>query len=74
MRKYIQAQWEEPIIFELSREERVGFGVPSLEPELLDSIGDIAELVPSDMLREKPPGLPEVSELEVLRHFIHLSQ
>jgi glycine dehydrogenase subunit 2 len=74
MRKFSQAQWEEPVIFELSREERVGFGVPSLEPELLDSIGDIAELVPSGMLREKPPGLPEVSELEVLRHFIHLSQ
>ena len=74
MRKFSQAQWDEPIIFELSREERVGFGVPSLEPELVDSIGDITELVPSGMLREKPPGLPEVSELEVLRHFIHLSQ
>jgi len=74
MRKFVQAQWEEPIIFELSREERVGFGVPSLEPELVDSIGDIEELVPSGMLRENPPGLPEVSELEVLRHFIHLSQ
>ena len=74
MRKFSQAQWDEPIIFELSREERVGFGVPSLEPELVDSIGDITELVPSGMLREKPPGLPEVSELEVLRHFIPLSQ
>jgi glycine dehydrogenase subunit 2 len=74
MRKFSQAQWDEPIIFELSREERVGFGVPPLEPELVDSIGDITELVPHGMLREKPPGLPEVSELEVLRHFIHLSQ
>ena len=74
MRKFRQAQWEEPIIFELSREDRVGFSVPALEPEIEDAMDDIAGLVPNGMLREKPPGLPEVSELEVLRHFIHLSQ
>ena len=74
MRKFRQAQWEEPIIFELSREDRVGFSVPALEPEIEDAMNDIAGLVPNGMLREKPPGLPEVSELEVLRHFIHLSQ
>ena len=74
MRKFRQAQWEEPIIFELSREDRVGFSVPALEPEIEDAMNEIAGLVPNGMLREKPPGLPEVSELEVLRHFIHLSQ
>jgi glycine dehydrogenase subunit 2 len=74
MRRFSQAQWDEPIIFELSREERVGFNVPALEPEIEDAMGEIAGLVPNGMLREKPPGLPEVSELEVLRHFIHLSQ
>lgn len=74
LRKFRQAQWEEPIIFELSRKDRVGFSVPALEPEIEDAIDDIAGLVPNGMLREKPPGLPEVSELEVLRHFIHLSQ
>jgi glycine dehydrogenase subunit 2 len=74
MRKFSQAQWDEPIIFELSREERLGFNVPALEPEIEDAMGDISGLVPNGMLRERPPGLPEVSELEVLRHFIHLSQ
>ena len=74
VRKFRQAQWEEPIIFELSREQRLGFNVPALEPEIEDAMGEIANLVPNGMLREKPPGLPEVSELEVLRHFIHLSQ
>ncbi|MGD2201633.1 MAG: aminomethyl-transferring glycine dehydrogenase subunit GcvPB, partial [Candidatus Bathyarchaeota archaeon] len=74
MRRFKQADWEEPLIFELGREERVGFSVPVLEPELLDALEDITEMVPAGMLREKPPALPEVSELEVLRHFIHLSQ
>ncbi|MGD2142531.1 MAG: aminomethyl-transferring glycine dehydrogenase subunit GcvPB [Candidatus Bathyarchaeota archaeon] len=74
MRRFKQAEWEEPLIFELGREERVGFSVPSLEPELVDAVEDIAEMVPAHMLREKPSDLPEVSEMEVLRHYIHLSQ
>ncbi|RLI08616.1 aminomethyl-transferring glycine dehydrogenase subunit GcvPB [Candidatus Bathyarchaeota archaeon] len=74
MRRFRQADWEEPLIFELGREERVGFTVPSVEPEVSDAVGDIEELVPTNMLRSEPPMLPEVSEIEVLRHFIHLSQ
>ncbi len=74
LRKYRQADWEEPLIFELGRENRVGFDVPSLEPELTDAVADITEMVSDGMLRTKPAGLPEVSEIEVLRHFIHLSQ
>jgi glycine dehydrogenase subunit 2 len=74
LRKYRQADWEEPLIFELGREDRVGFDVPSLEPELIDTVADITEFVPNGMLRTKPAELPEVSEIEVLRHFIHLSQ
>ncbi|UCH57425.1 MAG: aminomethyl-transferring glycine dehydrogenase subunit GcvPB [Candidatus Bathyarchaeota archaeon] len=74
LRKFRQADWEEPLIFELGSEERVGFSVPSLEPELRDTVDDIVELVPNGMLRTRPPMLPEVSEIEVLRHFIHLSQ
>ncbi|HYF00294.1 MAG TPA: aminomethyl-transferring glycine dehydrogenase subunit GcvPB, partial [Planctomycetota bacterium] len=32
-----------------------------------------AEILPAAALRSKPPGLPEVSELEVVRHFTELS-
>ena len=74
MRKFKQADWEEPIIFEMGMEDRVGFSVSQAEPELLDAIDDITELLPSHMLREKPPELPELSEIQVLRHYIHLSQ
>lgn len=74
MRNFKQADWMEPIIFEIGMEDRVGFSVYPAEPELLDAIDDITELLPTNMLREKPPGLPEVSEIQVLRHYIHLSQ
>jgi len=74
LRRYRQADWDEPLIFELGMEGRVGFAVPSLEPELVDAVDDITELVPAGMLRTRPANLPEVSEIQVLRHYIHLSQ
>jgi glycine dehydrogenase subunit 2 len=74
MKRYKQANWDEPLIFELGREDRVGFAVSSVEPEVSDAVGEIEELVPTNMVRNQPPGLPEVSEVEVVRHYTRLSQ
>ena len=74
MSEYHQAKWKEPLIFELGGGERVGFLVPEIEPEIADAVVDVEELIPSNMLRTDPPELPRVSEIEVLRHYIHLSQ
>lgn len=74
MRKYEQADWEEPLIFEMSHEGRIGFNIPHLEPEVGDSVMGVEELIPINLQRDEPPGLPEISEVEVLRHFVHLSQ
>jgi glycine dehydrogenase subunit 2 len=74
LRKYRQADWEEPLIFELSHEGRVGYLYPPLEEEIEDCFDDVENLIPESILRTNPPELPEVSEVEVLRHFIHLSQ
>lgn len=56
----------EPLLFERSESGRTGVEFPPLDvPE--------AELPPDEYLREELP-LPEVSEVEVTRHFIRLSQ
>jgi glycine dehydrogenase subunit 2 len=34
----------------------------------------LEDLIPTDLLREEPAPLPEVSEIEVVRHYTHLSQ
>ncbi|MBO9540655.1 aminomethyl-transferring glycine dehydrogenase subunit GcvPB [bacterium] len=34
----------------------------------------LAELLPAGMIRQEAPGLPEVTELDVMRHFNRLSQ
>jgi len=33
-----------------------------------------ADMLPADLLRQAPPALPELSELDVVRHFTHLSR
>ena len=72
--KFRQADWKEPLIFELSNEGRVGYSLPLIEPELNEPVGGVEDYVPETLLRSKDPGLPEVSELQVLRHYNHLSQ
>ena len=60
----------EPLIFEKGAPGRKGGylpenDVPQFSPE---------RVVPKRFLREKPPALPEVSEIELIRHFTRLSQ
>ncbi len=60
----------ESTLFEKSRPGRRGTmppetDCPKVQPE---------ELLPAAMLRQAPPTLPELSELDVLRHFTRLSQ
>jgi glycine dehydrogenase subunit 2 len=71
-RKFRQAFWDEPLLKDLSRPGRTGF-VPPSDPLIRKSVKDPLSLVPPSM-RRSPPELPELSELQVLRHFNRLSQ
>ncbi len=59
----------EKLIFELSSPGREGFSLPSVDVPEKES----EELIPKYLLRKNPPALPEVSEVDVARHFIRLS-
>ena len=67
---YRSVAWHEPIIYALSKNGRRGFAPPKSE----NSVDDISQLVPDKMRRKSPPSLPELSEPQVVRHFIRLSQ
>ncbi len=69
-----QASWDERVIFELGRSGRRGYLVPAVNEEIRGKVGDVKSLLPAGMGRKRPPGLPELSEVEVARHFIRLSQ
>jgi glycine dehydrogenase subunit 2 len=58
----------EPLIFEISGEGKEGFLLPKLDVPLKNNI---LEDIPS---RKEIEGFPEVSEVEVVRHFTRLSQ
>ena len=72
MPKFRQADWDEPLLKELSRPGRVGASVPS-DPKVMSKHKNPSLLIPSSLRREFV-NLPELSELQVLRHFNRLSQ
>jgi len=60
---------DEPLIFELGAAGRRGFWLPPLDvPD-----EPVERWVPREHLRVAPPALPEVGELEVVRHFMRLA-
>jgi glycine dehydrogenase subunit 2 len=66
MMVFKQAQWNEPLIIDRSREGVVGFSLSTPNSPPAD--------VPVGLLRSKRPKLPEVSETDVVRHYLRLSQ
>ena len=72
MRNFRQAYWDEPLLKDLSRPGRVGMQVPS-DKVVRARVKDPSSLVPAS-LRRVELNLPELSELQVLRHFNRLSQ
>ena len=62
----------EKIIFEYSRPERGAFA--QWPTDHATAPADAASDIPAELQRKNAPLLPEVSELEVVRHFTRLSQ
>ncbi|HWQ78717.1 MAG TPA: aminomethyl-transferring glycine dehydrogenase subunit GcvPB [Anaerovoracaceae bacterium] len=60
----------ESLIFEMSVPGRKAYSLPACDvPEK-----DPGSMIPPEFLREKSPGLPEVSEVDAVRHFTGLSR
>ncbi len=74
LRRYHAAVWDEPLVLELGAPGRRGVVFDEPEPAVASVAGDVGELVPAALRRATPPVLPELSEPEVLRHYLHLSQ
>ncbi|MCR6096691.1 aminomethyl-transferring glycine dehydrogenase subunit GcvPB [Salipaludibacillus agaradhaerens] len=58
------------LIFELSHEGRTGYSLPELDIEAVN----INECIPDKFQRKIGPRLPEVSELQIVRHYTALSR
>lgn len=61
---------DKALIFELSVPGRVSYSLPDLDvPE-----ENIEDLLPAGYIRETPANLPEMAELDLVRHFTELSK
>jgi len=61
---------DQALIFELSTHGRIGYSLPEMDVQELDLSG----LLPEGYLREEDAELPEVSELDIMRHYTALSK
>ena len=61
---------DQPLIFELTKPGRVGYSLPEMDiPEV-----PIEQLLPDEYVRKEAAELPEVSELDIMRHYTALSK
>lgn len=74
MADFKQARWNEPVVFELGHNGRRGYIVPKVENSIRQRVSDVQALLPEKIRRKSLPELPELSEVEVVRHFTRLSQ
>ncbi|MCA1031693.1 aminomethyl-transferring glycine dehydrogenase subunit GcvPB [Bacillus timonensis] len=62
-------QEDQALIFELSKPGRIGYSLPELDvPEI-----KLEDVIPTDYIRTEEAELPEVSELDIMRHYTALS-
>ncbi|WP_042145905.1 aminomethyl-transferring glycine dehydrogenase subunit GcvPB [Paucisalibacillus sp. EB02] len=58
-----------PLIFERSKEGRVSFNLPEIDVPEVDLEAELTDTY----VRQEAPDLPEVSELDIMRHYTGLS-
>lgn len=74
LRRYHAPVWDEPVVMQMGVPGRRGFMAPETEPGIAAAVPPASALVPPGMARCAKPALPEMSEPDVLRHYLHLSQ
>ena len=74
LRKFHQARWDEEIVFEMSVPGERGIFVREAEDGVRNAVGDGVSAIPANLRRKELPKLPEINQMRVLRHFMHLSQ
>jgi len=66
----MNTEHDKALIFEMSKQGRVAYSLPENDvPEI-----DITSIFPAELIREVPAELPEVSELQLVRHYTELSR
>lgn len=60
----------QPLVFELSKEGRVGYSLSELDVSEVE----LSSILPTEFIRQEEAELPELSELDIMRHYTALSR
>jgi glycine dehydrogenase subunit 2 len=74
LRDFQALRWDEPFVLELGAPGQRALRLPPTGGALADAGRSALDALPSSVRRREPPGLPELSQPEVVRHFLRLSQ
>jgi glycine dehydrogenase subunit 2 len=74
IRNYHAPVWDEPLVMQLGAKGRIGVAFSPSESAVIEKVGRAEDLIPVSMRRVSALQLPELSEFEVERHYLHLSQ
>ena len=74
LRNFHEAKWDEPVIFEQSVPGSRSILFPDVSQKAMPVTGDVSDLIPDHLKRQKSPALPEMAQPQVLRHYLRLSQ
>ncbi|MEK6239781.1 MAG: aminotransferase class V-fold PLP-dependent enzyme, partial [Planctomycetales bacterium] len=69
-----QARWNEPIICELDSDGEQGILVNKPVARVVEAVGDGVSRIPDAVRRRHPPALPRLGQMQVLKHYVRLSQ
>lgn len=61
---------DQSLIFEISTSGRIGYSLPEMDVATIP----LEEILPADYIRGEEAKLPEVSELDIMRHYTALSK
>ncbi|KWW20381.1 glycine dehydrogenase [Peribacillus simplex] len=61
---------DQSLIFEISTPGRIGYSLPEMDVEAIP----LEEILPNGYIRTEEAALPEVSELDIMRHYTALSK
>src|SRR5665648_261025 len=74
LREFHEAKWDEPLIFDMGVVGERGVLLPQPAEDVEREAGDCMAELPAYLQRKQPPLLPEVTQMRVNRHYLHLSQ
>lgn len=74
LKKYHAPVWNEPIIMEMSEKGERGILLPQVEEGIKKEVGIVENIIPKDLRKLNLPQLPELSQPQILRHYLRLSQ